>query len=186
MLVRGELSGGAGDRALGVMDIVARSKTDGDLSANSLTVRYRSISGEAGEEHYRTSVSNSRPAPLIASTRDANLRGSFFDLTSGHQFQFDSLSGRYILLDFWAMWCKPCVQEMPALKDFAASHSNEVIVVAISADPISSSDDSSKGIAFIKQMGIQFKSLWDSRRSSLTKQYGALNLGLPRKFLINP
>ncbi len=43
-------------------------------------------------------------------------------------------SGRPRLVNFWATWCIPCVEEFPALKALAASLGDEVDVFGISWD----------------------------------------------------
>ena len=34
----------------------------------------------------------------------------------GGTVALDSLRGRVVLLNFWATWCKPCLDEMPAME----------------------------------------------------------------------
>lgn len=40
---------------------------------------------------------------------------AFTDFT-GKQHRLSDYSGRYMLLDFWATWCGPCLKEVPTLK----------------------------------------------------------------------
>lgn len=46
-----------------------------------------------------------------------------------------SFKGKYVLANFWATWCSPCIKEMPAL-DRLAGHLEKqgVVVVAVSQD----------------------------------------------------
>jgi thiol-disulfide isomerase/thioredoxin len=39
----------------------------------------------------------------------------------GDQLRLADYRGRFVLLDFWATWCGPCLAEMPALKDIQKS-----------------------------------------------------------------
>src|SRR5689334_8076416 len=41
-----------------------------------------------------------------------------FDTPAGAQLAMQSLRGRPLLVNFWATWCPPCVEEMPLLDAF--------------------------------------------------------------------
>lgn len=48
--------------------------------------------------------------------------------------------GKIILLDFWATWCAPCLEELPSLKKLSQQYSaNEFIIISLSFDKIFSS-----------------------------------------------
>ena len=60
-------------------------------------------------------------APCLAAAGKQPRRGdqvadfAFTDF-AGAEHHFSEFSGKYVLLDFWATWCKPCLQETPGLK----------------------------------------------------------------------
>lgn len=41
-----------------------------------------------------------------------------FERPDGSELLMNSLRGRPLLLNFWATWCPPCIQEMPLLNHF--------------------------------------------------------------------
>lgn len=56
---------------------------------------------------------------------------------NGNKVLFSDImtKNRYTLLDFWASWCPPCRQEMPAIKKIAKDYSDRgVAVVSLSLD----------------------------------------------------
>ena len=54
--------------------------------------------------------------------------------TDGKTNFFSKYKGKYILVDFWASWCIPCVKEMPNIQYIQKEFSKELVVCAISMD----------------------------------------------------
>jgi thiol-disulfide isomerase/thioredoxin len=54
-------------------------------------------------------------------TRAADEPAHVFALasTSGETVSLDELAGQWVLINFWATWCGPCVEEMPYLDSLA-------------------------------------------------------------------
>ncbi|NLH48615.1 MAG: TlpA family protein disulfide reductase [Myxococcales bacterium] len=54
----------------------------------------------------------------------------------GAKLSLADLKGKVVFLNFWATWCKPCVQELPSIQDLAKKFDGnpDFRVVAVSCD----------------------------------------------------
>ncbi len=53
----------------------------------------------------------------------------------GSKFTLDAMDGRVVLIDFWATWCGPCMEELPQMKKIAKDFAGQpLVVVSISWD----------------------------------------------------
>ena len=54
---------------------------------------------------------------------------------NGQTVSLPDFKGKLLVLNFWASWCPPCVQETPSLSQFAAAYAPKgVVVLGISVD----------------------------------------------------
>jgi peroxiredoxin len=68
-----------------------------------------------------------------------------------------SLRGRLVLLNFWATWCKPCEDEMPAMERLYRQLPREDFeLLAVSVD-----EDAAEVEAFRQRLGLTFPILLD-------------------------
>lgn len=42
----------------------------------------------------------------------------------GKDFDLAAQRGHWVIVNYWATWCAPCIQEMPDISHFVASHKN--------------------------------------------------------------
>ena len=61
--------------------------------------------------------------------------GKHFELASGQLLEWQSLRGQWVLINYWAEWCKPCVTEIPELNHLARRQA-ELQVLGVNYDGI--------------------------------------------------
>jgi thiol-disulfide isomerase/thioredoxin len=113
--------------------------------------------------------------PLVGSAAPAL---EVTDLT-GHPISLEALAGRVVLIDFWATWCAPCVEELPELQALVDRLEGEpVTLVALSVD-----DTEEPVRPFLEARGFTFDVAWIA--ASGVKQEWMVR-GIPSLFVVGP
>ncbi|RKU17123.1 hypothetical protein C6503_11280 [Candidatus Poribacteria bacterium] len=89
--------------------------------------------------------------------------------------------GKVVLLDFWAVWCGPCLGEIPRIKAvYEKYHDKGFDVIGVSFD-----EDAAVLREFIKEKEIPWRQILDDEgfRGTFAKQYGVRSI--PAPFLID-
>ncbi|MFM7202546.1 MAG: vitamin K epoxide reductase family protein [Myxococcota bacterium] len=99
-------------------------------------------------------------------------------LMDGTRFNSESLKGHVTLLTFWASWCGPCRQELPAYAQiYPALEKQGFRILSINVD-----QDPAKAQAFLQQHPVNFPVLMDTD-SSLLSSFDSK--AMPTSFLLN-
>ena len=97
----------------------------------------------------------------------------------GEQFELNNSKGQWVFLHFWASWCGPCREEMPAIQQLADKMKGEKFQIIM----INTAEDEDTVFEFLGSINVELNSLLDvdGRVTEVWKPRG-----LPTSFLINP
>lgn len=103
--------------------------------------------------------------------------GTELPTADGGTIAWDSLRGQWVMVNYWAEWCKPCREEIPELN--ALDGDSEITVLAVNFDDIQGQALTELGQAM------------DIRYAMLTRDPGPdlgwqTPVGLPATFIVDP
>jgi len=113
---------------------------------------------------------------------DASLNFTVQDV-DGNEQAFSSYLGKGpVLVNFWALWCEPCKQEMKAFKSMVEKFKAQgVSMVAINTDKVKSM---AKVRNYVKSQGIEIPVLLDPDGSIAQERFAMESL--PYSLILNP
>jgi thiol-disulfide isomerase/thioredoxin len=107
-----------------------------------------------GGDGDRGADAGAAPEPLGARPLVARDRSQF-------QRDLEGLRGRVVVVNFWASWCVPCREEMPALEQVSRGYAEAgkpVTVIGVDA-----SDVRSAAAKFIAEVGVTYPTVYDQQ-----------------------
>jgi peroxiredoxin len=96
----------------------------------------------------------------------------------GHEMKLSDLRGKVVLVNFWATWCKPCKEEMPAMQaSYDKLRDRGFVVLAVNE-----LEDTERVIDHVRTHGHTFPVVMD-HDNRVANRYGVV--GLPVSFLVD-
>jgi len=97
---------------------------------------------------------------------------------NGRTISVGSFGGRLLVLNFWATWCTPCIEEVPSLDQFAKEMAGSgVVVLGVSVDK-----DPKAYRAFLSRANVSFMTARDPD-AKISADYGTFKV--PESYIID-
>lgn len=80
------------------------------------------------------------------------------EVNDGSTFSLTEQKDKVILLNFWATWCGPCVEEMPAFEKLYQEYGDQVAILAVNSMEKKGTVDQ-----FVKEKGYTFPIAYDEK-----------------------
>jgi thiol-disulfide isomerase/thioredoxin len=98
----------------------------------------------------------------------------------GRQRSLSEFRGKWVIVNYWATWCPPCLEEMPELEVFHSNHKDEnAVVLGVNMEDVSVE----RLREFVDSQFISFPILRDRPRGRT--ELGDVP-GLPTTFMVTP
>ena len=58
----------------------------------------------------------------------------------GKQFDLASQSGKWVIVNYWATWCSPCLKELPDISAYVTAHKDKVAAIGLAFEDSDKAD----------------------------------------------
>ena len=141
-----------------------RTSTFAVIATAVLAMLILAACGESGGE--AVEAPDRRDAPPIEG----------IDVITGEPLSLEQFEGKPVVVNFWASWCTPCKEELPALQEFADNHPEAQVLGINFQDNLADARD------LQAEIGFDFPSVFDQQG-----EFGVdfAVLGMPTTFFLD-
>jgi len=101
---------------------------------------------------------------------------------NGNTHTNKTVEGKFLVVNFWATWCPPCLKEIPAFVEFYEKHSDKVQILGLDYEGA----DKSTIVEFTDTYMVNYPIiLFDDINSKEFKKFGEV-LGMPTTYIYSP
>jgi peroxiredoxin len=105
------------------------------LSLTYVTTRFLTGAHESLERTRANACRGLTPDPVPAALQNREAPDFQLPDVNGKMVSLSAQKGHPVLINFWATWCPPCIEEMPSMEELARSIQNtDVRMFAVSVD----------------------------------------------------
>lgn len=124
-------------------------------------------------------------AALLPLTLAAAAPGADDDFTlpdlQGKPHSLSDYRGKWVLVNYWATWCPPCLEELPELEVFHSGANGKAVVLGVNMESIG--DAALK--SFVEKQFLSFPILRADAQPPRSQLLGPVE-GLPTSYLVAP
>jgi len=116
---------------------------------------------------------------MLSALPGAQAYGFTFTDHTGKKLSLSDYKGKWVLINFWATWCPPCLKEIPDLVSLYESRKKDVMVIGVAMDY----RNPDVVLKHAKQLSVTYPIVLGDQK--LARQIGPISM-LPTTYVFDP